>query len=128
MKLKVHADEFCNFYATSMALEVGATSADHLLYMDDSAVSYIAKSDMIATVMPGVSLFLNVKKAPARHMLDNGVNVAVATDFNPGSNMCENLPLAMALACFTLNMSPAEVIKGVTVNAAKALALDDRGS
>lgn len=128
MKLKVHADEFCNFYATAMALDLGATSADHLLYMDDAAVSYVAKSDMIATVMPGVSLFLNVKTAPARHMLDNGVNVAVATDFNPGSNMCQNLPLAMALACFMLKMSPAEVIKGVTLNAAKALDLDDRGS
>lgn len=126
-KLKLHADEFCNFYATALALELNAISADHLIYMDPAAIPRVAASDLIATLMPGVSLFLGTKKADARLMLDSGVDVAIASDFNPGSNMSENLMLAMNLACFTLKMSPAEVIKGVTVNAAKALDLDDRG-
>lgn len=126
--LKLHADEFSNFYATELALEVGATSADHLIYMDKLAISSVANSNMVATVMPGVSLFLGTIGAPARAMLDNGVTVSVATDFNPGSNMCESLPMAMVLACLMLKMSPAEVIKAVTINAAKALDLEDRGS
>lgn len=128
MKPKMHADEFCNFFATALALEVGSVSADHLLFMDEAAAPAVAKSNMIATVMPGVSLFLKTRTAPVKTMLNNGVSVAVATDFNPGSNMCENLQMSMHLACFMLGMSPAEVIKGVTVNAAKALALEDRGS
>ena len=128
MKLKLHADEFCNFYATALALEIGAASADHLICMDNAAIPLVAKSNLVATVMPGVSMFLNTALAPARELLDAGAKVAVATDFNPGSNMCENLHIAMNLACFTLKMSPAEVIKGVTLNAAEALDLDDRGS
>lgn len=127
LRPKVHADEFCNFYATALALEVGAVSADHLLYIDDAAAPKVAESNMVCTLMPGVSMFLGVKTAPARMLLDSGATVAIATDFNPGSNMSENLHMAMSLGCFILNMSPAEVIKGVTLNAAKALDLDDRG-
>jgi imidazolonepropionase len=128
MLLKLHGDEFSNFYATALALEVGATSVDHLICMDNAAIKPLAESNTVATVMPGVSLFLDTQKAPARAMLNEGVKVAVATDFNPGSNMCESLPLSMSLACFMLKMSPAEVIIAVTRNAAKALALDDRGT
>jgi imidazolonepropionase len=126
--LKLHGDEFSNFYATALALEVGATSVDHLICMDNAAMEPLANSDTVATVMPGVSLFLGTGTAPAREMLNAGVKVALATDFNPGSNMCECLPLAMVYGCLLLKMSPAEVLKAVTVNAAKALALDDRGS
>lgn len=127
LKPKVHADEFSNFFATALALEVEAVSADHLVYIDNAAYLKVAESNMVATVMPGVSLFLNSKTAPARSLLDSGCTVAVASDFNPGSNMCESLQISMNLACFMLKMSPAEVIKGVTQNAAKALALRDRG-
>lgn len=128
MELKLHADEFCNFYATALGLELNVASVDHLLCMDTAAIPLLSESDTVATVMPGVSLFLNAQTAPAREMLDKGVKVAVATDFNPGSNMCESLLMAMVLACLLLKMSPAEVIKGVTINAARALKLDDRGS
>lgn len=127
LKPKIHADEFSNFFATALALEVEAVSADHLVYIDNAAYDKVAASNMVATIMPGVSLFLNCKTAPARALLESGCTVAIASDFNPGSNMCENLQISMNLACFMLKMSPAEVLQGVTRNASKALALKDRG-
>ena len=130
LKLKVHAEEFCTLGGAKLAGEINATSADHLLHIDDAGIAALKQGGTVATLLPGTAFYLRLKNyAPAHKLLAAGVPVAIATDFNPGSCMSENLQLAMTLACLQMGMTPADVIKGVTINAAKALDLQsDRGS
>ncbi len=129
LKLKIHSDEFNAIGGTELAGEVGALSADHLLHVTDSGMSALKENKVVATLLPGTAFYLDVPYAPARKLLDAGVTVALATDFNPGSCMTENLQWMMTLGCLKMKMMPAEAIQGVTLNAAKALGLDsDRGS
>jgi imidazolonepropionase len=130
LKLKIHAEEFCNLGGASLAGELGATSADHLLNISEIGIQALKTGGVVATLLPGTAFYLRISDyAPARKLLNAGVPVALATDFNPGSCVIDNLQLIMTLACLQMHMTPAEVITGVTLNAAKALALDtDRGS
>lgn len=130
MKLKVHAEEFCDFGGAVLAGELGAVSADHLLHLSDQGIQAMKRGGTVATLLPGTAYYLRLKDyAPARKILDAGVPVALATDFNPGSCMCNNLQLIMHLACLQMGMLPAEVIKAVTLNGAMAVDRHhDRGS
>ncbi len=129
LKLKIHSDEFNAIGGTELAGDVGALSADHLLHVTDRGMTALKENNVVATLLPGTAFYLDVSYAPARKLLDAGVTVALATDFNPGSCMTENLQWMMTLGCLKMKMMPAEAIQGVTINAAKALGLDaDRGS
>lgn len=130
LKLKVHAEEFCDFGGAILAGEMNAISADHLLHLSDEGIAALKKGGTVATLLPGTAYYLRLKQyAPARKILDAGVPLALATDFNPGSCMCNNLQLIMHLACLQMGMLPAEVIRGVTLYGAMALDLHhDRGS
>jgi len=120
--LKVHADQLSNSGGAQLAAELGAVSAEHLEYADAQGIAALARAGTVAVSLPLASLYLCERNAPARQMLDNGVKVAVATDFNPGSAPCYHLPLAMMLACLKQQMTPQEVLMGTTSVAATAIA------
>lgn len=130
LKLKIHAEEFCDLGGAKLAGELQAISADHLLNISDEGIAALKAGGTVATLLPGTAFYLRIKEyAPALKLITAGVPVALATDFNPGSCMIDNLQLIMALACLQMNMPPVDVIKAVTLNAAKALDLQqDRGS
>lgn len=121
LKPKVHADELGNTGGSQVAAEVGAVSADHLVYAIDDDIEKMKKAGVIAVLLPSTSFFLNSRYAPARKMIENGLPVALATDFNPGTSMTESMPMVMSLACLNLKMNPAEVITAATINSAYAL-------
>ncbi len=130
LKLKIHAEEFCDLGGAELAGALQATSADHLLHISDEGIAALKAGGVVATLLPGTAFYLRIKEyAPALKLIQAGVPVALATDFNPGSCMIDNLQLIMALACLQMNMPPVDVIKAVTIHAAKALDLQsDRGS
>lgn len=122
--LKLHADELEYSGAAELAVELRAASADHLGAISERGVTALAKSDTVATLLPGTLLFLGRnKQAPARALIDAGAAVALATDFNPGSSPTVNFPLILTLGISQLRMSAAEVIIAATVNGAAALGL-----
>ncbi len=120
-KLKLHAEELTPLGGAELAARMNAVSVDHLEHISTSGILALADSQTVATVLPGVSFFLNHKYAPARALIDAGVPVAIATDFNPGSCMSYSMPLMMTIACTHAHMTPEEAIVASTLNAAAAL-------
>jgi imidazolonepropionase len=121
MTPKIHAEELSPLGGAELAVRVGAASADHLEQVTREGIHALAGSDVIATVLPGVSFFLNHGHAPARALIDAGAAVAIATDFNPGSCMSFSMPLMMTIACTQMGMTPEEAITAATLNGAAAL-------
>ncbi len=120
---KLHADQLTGGGGAELAAEVGAASADHLECISEAGIRQMAAAGVVAVSLPFASLYLGVAPLPARRLLEAGVPVAVATDFNPGSAPSYHLPVAMTLACTLQRMTPAEVLHGATAVAARALAL-----
>lgn len=119
--LKFHVDELSDVGGAQLAAQMGAVSADHLVYISDAGITALAHSNTVAVMLPGTAYFLDLpRKPPARRMIESGVAVAVATDCNPGSNMTESLQMAMNQACVLYKMTPSEVLAAVTHNAACA--------
>lgn len=127
---RIHADELTDAGAARLAAEIGAASADHLEYTSDDAIDAMAAADVVAVLMPAVNLFLGTidHAARARRLLAAGCEIALATDFNPGSAMTQDLALMTTLACTIYKMTPGEALRAITVGAAKALRRDDVGS
>jgi imidazolonepropionase len=125
---KIHADELNENAGAYMAAKFGALSADHLLKISDDGISVLSQSSTVATLLPGTALFLGKPLAPARKMLDAGVKVAIASDYNPGSCHCDNLLLITCVAAAQLKINQAEFWAGITLNAAHALGLRDQGT
>jgi len=125
MMPKVHAEELTPFGGAAVAAQVGAVSADHLERVDDAGIAALRGAGVVATLLPGVSFFLNHGYAPARALIDAGVPVAIASDFNPGSCMSFSMPLMMTIACTQMRMSPEEALCAATLNGAAALRLSD---
>ncbi len=121
---RLHADQLTANGGAELAAEVGASSADHLEHISDAGIAAMRKAGTVAVSLPLATLYLNASPLPARKLIEAGVPVAVATDFNPGSAPSWHLPLAMMLACNIQRMTPAEVLVGATRSAAKALRLD----
>ena len=122
---KVHADQLTDTGGAALAASVGAASADHLEMISEEGIDAMAEAGVVAVSLPLATLYLNVDPLPARRLIDAGVPVAVATDFNPGSAPSYHLPLAMLLACTMQRMTPAEALKGATLYAAGAIGLQD---
>lgn len=120
-EIKVHADEIKAIGGTQLAGELGAKSAEHLIVADEAGIEALAKGGTIAVCLPGTSFYLGSKFAPARQMIEKGVPVAIATDFNPGSCPNLNLQLMINLAILKYKMLPEEILTAVTINAAAAL-------
>jgi imidazolonepropionase len=123
MAPKVHAEEITSFGGAVLATQVGAVSADHLEHIDDAGIAAMRDAGVVATLLPGVSFFLNHGYAPARALIDAGVPVAIASDFNPGSCMSFSMPLMMTIACTQMRMSPEEALCASTLNGAAAVSL-----
>jgi imidazolonepropionase len=105
---------------------VTALSADHLEHVSDKGIAALAAAGVVAVSLPLASLYLGHAPMPARRLIAAGVEVAVATDFNPGTAPSYHLPFAMTLACTLQRMTPGEVLKGATYYAARALGLERR--
>ena len=122
--IKLHADELKPCGGAELAASLGAVSADHLAAISQSGIEALAKSDTVATLLPGTMLFLGkTRQAPARALIDAGAAVALASDFNPGTSPTVNFPLMLTLGVSQLHMSLAEVLIAATVNGAAALGL-----
>jgi imidazolonepropionase len=129
LRPKVHADQLTSSGGAELAAQVGATSADHLEHATDRGIQLLASAGVVGVTLPFASLYLNQPPVKARRLIDAGVAVAVATDFNPGSAPSFHLPMALTLACTMQRMTPAEALKGATIFAARAAGLEsDVGS
>lgn len=126
LRPKLHADQLTAAGGAELAAEVGAVSADHLEHASERGIAELARSGVVAVSLPLATLYLGQAPQRSRAFIDAGVPVAVATDFNPGSAPSTHLPLALLLACTLQRMTPAEALKGATLFAARALALDLR--
>ncbi len=118
---KIHADEIEPYQGAELAAEVGAISAEHLLVASDEGIRKMAEAGTIAVLLPGTAFFLRAPFARGRLMIDEGVPVAISTDFNPGSSPTMSLPFIMNLACMHMGMTLEEVLTATTINAAYAL-------
>jgi imidazolonepropionase len=123
---KIHADQLTQIGASKLAAEVSAVSADHLEQIGDAGIAALKQSGTIATVLPGVSFFLEDKYPPARKIIDAGVPLAIASDFNPGSCMSYSMPMMMTIACTHMSMTPEEALTASTLNGAAALGLSEK--
>jgi len=125
--IRIHADELSESGGAELAAELRARSADHLLRPSEVGLRRLASSGTTAVLLPATAFFLmSGVFAPARRLIDLGVPVALATDFNPGTCTNPSLQLVMTLACLTMKMNAAEAIAGVTANAARSLGRADR--
>jgi imidazolonepropionase len=124
--IKVHADQLSDGGGARLAAELGAVSAEHLEYISDDGIQALSEAGTVAVSLPLASMYLGEPYIPARKLLESGVPVAVASDFNPGSAPSFHLPLAMTLACIQQGMTPQESLKGATTVAAQAIAAQER--
>ena len=127
MRLRLHADELSGSGGGALAAELGCTSADHLNFIGNGGARRLAAAGTIAVLCPATTEYLDLERwAPARMLIDNGVPVALATDFNPGTSPCCSLQTVAHLARRRLKLSAAETIAGVTTQAARSLGLEGR--
>lgn len=123
LKAKIHANQLNISGGVQVGIANHAVSVDHLEAVGQEELDALKYTDTIPTVLPSCSFFLNIPYAPARKMIDQGLGIAMATDFNPGSSPSGNIPLLMALACNPMRLLPAEVFNAVTINGAHAMEL-----
>lgn len=127
MKIKAHVDEFTNLGGVKMAVDLGATSVDHLDVSSPEDIQILANSETVGVVIPAVNFNLgSTHFAPARAMIDAGVILALTTDINPGSAPCPSMPLVMAIACRYQKLLPAEALNASTLNAAYAIGMGEK--
>lgn len=126
MPSKIHADEITAIGGSELAGEIGAVSAEHLLSTGDSGIESLAKAGTVACLLPCTSLYLGKPFARARDMINSGVPIAIATDFNPGSCPSLNIQLAMNMGYIRYRMYPEEILTAVTLNAACAVGMGER--
>ncbi len=126
IRSKIHSDEIDAIGGTEVAGEICAVSAEHLIAINGSGIKALAKGGTVAVLLPATSFYLNKAYAPARLLVEAGVPVALASDFNPGSCPGFNLQLVMNLGCWKSGLSPEEVLTAVTLNAAAACGRADR--
>ena len=122
---KIHADEIVDTGGASLAAEIGAISADHLLMSSDKGINEMARKGVIGVMLPGTPFSLMQDNyAPARKMIDSGVPIALATDLNPNC-WVENMQFMIQLGCFNMKMTPAEAVTAATFNSACAIGVND---
>lgn len=122
LKPRIHADELAASGGARVAAEVGARSADHLVFVDEGAAEALAAAGVCAVLLPIAALYLKLGRyAPARMLIDRGVPVALGTDSNPGAGLSSSMPFAITLACFAMGMTLEEALVAATLNAAWSL-------
>lgn len=123
LQIRLHADEFSDASAASFAAEMSAKSADHLQFASDSGIEKMAKNKVVATILPGTSIYTNIPFTNAKKFTDKGCPVAVATDFNPGSCVINNLPQIATIASLHCGLDAAHTVSAVTFVPAYSLGL-----
>lgn len=124
--LRLHAEEFKPIGGAQLAAKLGALSADHLVAINDDGILALKEENVVPVLLPATTFFLGSDKyAPGRKMWDVGLQVAVATDFNPGSSMTQSMPFVITLACLKLKLTPLEALQASTINAAKSLRIEE---
>jgi imidazolonepropionase len=122
LKPRIHADELALSGGSRVAADVGARSADHLIYVDEAHARALADRGVVATLLPSAAFFLKLGRyAPARMLIDQGVPVALASDLNPGGGFTTSMPFVMTLACFGMHLTLEEALVGATLNAAASI-------
>ncbi len=126
---KIHGQELAPSGGVEVAVRTGCLSVDHLESMTDDDIRLLQGTTVMPTCLPGTSFFLNMPFAPARKMIDNGLGVAIASDYNPGSTPSGDMKFAVSLACIKMRLLPAEALNATTLNSAYAMGLSrDYGS
>jgi imidazolonepropionase len=125
LKPKIHANELDFSGGVQTGVKYGALSVDHLEFTGEEEIALLKASDTMPALLPGASFFLGLKDAPARRMIDAGLPVVLASDFNPGSSPTGNMQLMMALGMIRLRMLPEEVIHAATLNGAYAMGVEN---
>lgn len=120
---KIHVNQFTSIGGIQVGIKNKALSVDHLEVMTEKDIDDLSKSKVMPTVLPSCSFFLNIPYAPARRLIDNGLPLCLATDFNPGSTPSGNIPFVLSLACINMKMTPEEAINATTINGAYAMDL-----
>ncbi len=123
MTPKVHAEQLSNFGGTLAGIEVGAISVDHLEFVGDQEITALQNTKTMPTILPGAAFFLGLPHPPARRMIDAGLGLAIASDFNPGSCPTGNMNLMLSISCIQYKLTPEEAINGATINSAYAMNL-----
>ncbi len=126
LRPKLHANEMGFSGGVQVGVKYNALSVDHLEYVGDEEIELLLQSETMPAILPGASFFLNMPYAPARRLIDAGLPVALASDYNPGSSPSGNMNFIGSLACIKQNMLPAEVINASTINGAYAMGISDR--
>jgi imidazolonepropionase len=122
LKPRIHADELGASGGSLVAAQVGARSADHLIFVPPEGIAAMAKAGVVATLLPAAAFYLKLGRfAPARDLIDASVPVALATDVNPGGGFSPSMPFAIALACFSMGLTFEEALVAATINAAWSL-------
>lgn len=125
--LRLHADQLTLCGGSGLAAELHAATADHLEWIDDAGIRALIDANVIGVLLPGAVFNLGLARyAPARRMIEAGLAVAIATDFNPGSSPTPSMQMAMSIACTQMRMTPAEAVVAATINAAYSLDCGDR--
>lgn len=125
LKAKIHANELDYSGGIQVGVKYNALSVDHLEFTGDKEIKALLNSDTMPTILPGAAFFLNMKYAPARQMMDAGLPIALASDFNPGSAPSGNMQLIAAMGSILYKMTPEEVIHATTINTAYAMGISD---
>jgi imidazolonepropionase len=125
MKPRIHANQLHRSGGVQVGVKTGALSVDHLENIGVEEIEALKQSKVMPTALPGAAFFLGLPFPPARQMIDSGLPLALATDFNPGSSPTGNMPLMLSLACIKMKMTPEEAINATTINTAAALELQD---
>ena len=125
LKPKIHTNQFYSMGGIEASLRHRAISVDHLEVVNDEEIELLKYSNTIATLLPSAPFFLNDHYPPARRLLDNGVTIALASDYNPGTSPSGSMPFVLSLACIKMKMSPTEAINALTLNGAAAMELAD---
>lgn len=122
---KIHANQLDNIGAVQVAVKYGAASVDHCEHITQAEIDSLLPSQTIPTLLPSAAFFLGLKYQPARFMIDSGLPIALATDYNPGSSPSGSMPFVLSLACVKLKMTPAEAINAATINSAYAMQVNN---
>jgi imidazolonepropionase len=125
LKPKIHANELDFSGGVQVGVKFNAVSVDHLEISGDEEIEVLKKSNTMPTLLPNVSFYLNIPFAPARKMIDSGLPVALASDFNPGSSPSGNMQFVVSLACIKYKMLPEEAVNAATINGARAMEIDN---
>lgn len=125
LRPKIHANELGFTGGVQVGVKYNALSVDHLEYMGDEEIELLKNTETMPTVLPGAAFFLNLPLSPVRKMIDAGLPVALASDYNPGSSPSGNMSFISSLGCIKYSMLPEEVINATTLNAAYAMGVSD---